>query len=108
MQVVTDPAVIAGYLTDASNTTGWAEGLVRPRTTEEVAEVLAHCQSEHIPVTVTAQRTSTTGGPVPNGGWLLSTERFDKVLAPDHVEGGVILGHRLAIWLNPPVRQSTP
>ncbi len=92
VEVVTDPAVIDGYLTDASNTRGWAEGLVRPSSTQGVAEVLAHCQSNGIPVTVTAQRTSTTGGPVPHGGWLLSTEKLDRVYGVDDVEGGVILG----------------
>ncbi len=98
MQPITDQALIAGYLTDASNTTGHAEALVRPESTDEVAEVLRHCQEAGIPVTVTAQRTSTTGGPVPHGGWLLSTERLDRVLAPDHVEGGVILGaHQVEI-----------
>jgi D-lactate dehydrogenase (cytochrome) len=107
MDVVTDQAVIAGYLTDASNTTGWAEGLVRPGSTDEVAAVLAHCQTNGIPVTVTARRTSTTAGPVPYGGWLLSTERLDTVYARDEVDGGVILGaHQVEIererWLFPP------
>jgi D-lactate dehydrogenase (cytochrome) len=92
MRTITDPDVIAGYLTDASNTTGHAEALVRPESTAEVAEVLAHCQAESIPLTVTAQRTSTTGGPVPQGGWLLSMERLSAVMAPDHVQAGVLLG----------------
>ena len=88
MQLITDPGVISGYLTDASNTTGHAEALVRPRTTEEVAAVVARCQRENIPLTITAQRTSTTGAPVPQGGWLLSTERLDRILSIDP-EGGV-------------------
>ena len=74
LTTITDPDVIAGYLTDASNTHGHAERLVIPRSTEEVAAVVRHCQSEGIPLTVTAQRSSTTGGPVPHGGWLLSVE----------------------------------
>ena len=92
MKLIRDPAILEGYLTDASNTRGHAEALVRPETTAEVAEIVVHCQAKAIPLTVTAQRTSTTGGPVPEGGWLLSTERLSQVLAPDHVEGGVILG----------------
>jgi D-lactate dehydrogenase (cytochrome) len=90
--LITDPRIIEGYLTDASNTHGRAEALVRPRSTEEVAEVVRHCQTEAIPLTVTAQRTSTTGGPVPDGGWLLSTELLTTVHAVDDAEGGVILG----------------
>jgi len=92
MTSITDPDVIAGYLTDASNTRGHAERLVIPRSTDDVAAVLRHCQAESIPLTVTAQRTSTTGGPVPDGGWLLSVEALDTVYAADDVGAGVILG----------------
>ena len=89
---ITDPDIIEGYLTDASNTRGQAEVLVRPKTTHEVAAVLRHCQSRGIPVTVTAQRTATTGAPVPDGGWLLSTELLTQVFSLDDVETGVLLG----------------
>jgi D-lactate dehydrogenase (cytochrome) len=79
---VTDPEILRGYLTDASNLAGGhAEALVRPRTVDELREVVAHCQREAIGLTVTAGRTSTTGGPVPFGGWLLSVEHLDEVLA---------------------------
>ena len=92
MELIQDPEILEGYLCDASNTRGTAEALVRPKTTEEVAEVVRHCQKNAIPLTVTAQRTSTTGASVPDGGWLLSTEHLNKVLAQDEVEAGVILG----------------
>jgi D-lactate dehydrogenase (cytochrome) len=96
--VVTDPAVIEGYLTDASNLRGRAEALVRPRDPDEVAAVVAHCQAEGIPLTPTAGRTSTTGASVPDGGWLLSTEALREVLEIDvgrdraTAEAGVMLG----------------
>jgi FAD/FMN-containing dehydrogenase len=89
---VRDPAVIEGYLRDASNLAGNAELLFRPGTTEEVAEVLRWCQREGMPVTVTARRTSTTGAPVPMGGALLSTERLATIHSPTNVGGGVLLG----------------
>lgn len=95
-ECITDPGVIEGYLTDASNVRGTAEVLVRPRSTREVAEVLAHCQAEGIPVTVTSARTSTTAGAVPQGGWLLSMEQLDSILeigtATATAQGGVYLG----------------
>ena len=114
--VIRDPDVIAGYLTDASNVVGHAEALVRPRSTAEVAEVVAHCQHHRIPLTVTAARTSTTAAAVPRGGWLLSTEALDRVLAvpagPDDeprasAQAGVRLGaFQDALesigWLYPP------
>ena len=92
MQLISDPDIIEGYLTDASNTHGSAEGLVRPRTAEEVAEVFRKAQETGTPVTITARRTSTTGAPVPEGGWLLSTERLDRVHSLEEADGGVVLG----------------
>lgn len=92
LQAITDPAVIEGYLADASNVRGRAEALYRPRAAEEVAEVLALAQQRAIPVTVTAQRTSTTAASVPTGGWLLSTELLDGILDLDRAQGGVLLG----------------
>ena len=92
MDCITDPEIIQAYLKDASNIEGFADTLVRPKTTEEVAEIMRHCQANSIPITVTAQRTSTTGGPVPQGGWLLSTEKLDQMYSNTHVQGGVILG----------------
>ncbi|MFT5583824.1 MAG: D-lactate dehydrogenase (cytochrome) [Cognaticolwellia sp.] len=74
--LISDPGVIAGYLRDASNTSGHAEGLLRPSTAAQVGEILAQAQAQDMPVTLSAERTSTTGGPVPSGGWVLSTERF--------------------------------
>ncbi len=91
-QVITDPAVMEGYLTDASNTRGNAEALVRPRTIDEVSETVAWCQQQGIPLTVTARRTGTTGAAVPAGGWLLALDHFEKVHALDHVDAGVLLG----------------
>jgi D-lactate dehydrogenase (cytochrome) len=93
---ITDPSVIAGYLTDASNLRGHAEALCRPTSTAEVAAVVRHCQAHNIPLTVTAQRTSTTGGPVPRGGWLLSTEALSEIRLIGHdtatAGAGVLLG----------------
>lgn len=88
---ITDPAILEGYLRDASNLLGKAEMLFRPRAPGEVAEVMAWCQSRGVPVTVTAKRTSTTGASVPMGGALLSTELLATVHDLDDVDGGVIL-----------------
>lgn len=96
MKPITDPDVVSGYLTDASNVHGHADALVRPTSAEEVAEVVAHCQARGIPLTVTAGRTSTTAGAVPEGGWVLSTERLDRILDISHdratAQAGVLLG----------------
>lgn len=74
MQPITDPSILAGYLTDASNLPGHASALYRPRTAEEAAAVIRGCQARGEPLTVAARRTSTTGASVPMGGAVLSTE----------------------------------
>lgn len=93
---VTDPAILEGYLTDASNLHGHADALVRPANAGEVAEVVRHCQAHGIPLTVTAARTSTTAAPVPYGGWLLSLERLNTIHHIGHdtaeADAGVLLG----------------
>ncbi len=95
-ETTTDPSVLEGYLTDASNVHGHADALVRPTSTAEVAEVVRHCQANGIPLTVSAGRTSTTAAPVPFGGWLLSTERLVRILDIGHdtatAQPGVYLG----------------
>lgn len=74
--LISDPEVIAGYLRDASNTLGHASALLRPDSTAQIAEILTQAQAQSMPVTLSAERTSTTGGPVPHGGWILSMERL--------------------------------
>jgi D-lactate dehydrogenase (cytochrome) len=96
--VITDPAVLAGYLTDASNVAGRADALVRPRSTAEVAAVLEHCQARDIPVLVTAGRTSTTAGAVPEGGWLLSTEGLAGVLDLGERQASALAGTMLGAF----------
>ena len=54
--MITDPEILAGYLTDASNVHGAADGLFRPTSAAEVAEVLREANARRIPVTVTAIR----------------------------------------------------
>jgi FAD/FMN-containing dehydrogenase len=95
-EVETDPEVLQGYLTDASNMQGHADGLIRPRTARELAQVVGWCQTQKQPLTVTARRTSTTGAPVPQGGWLLSVEHLNQIEHIGHdsarAQGGVLLG----------------
>lgn len=92
--LITDPGIVAGYLTDASNVPGRADGLVRPRDAGEIAAVLAHCQARGIPVLPSAGRTSTTAGAVPEGGWVMAMGALSAVLDPDEprAQAGVLLG----------------
>lgn len=78
--LLTDPEVLAGYLTDASNVLGRADALARPRSTEEISELLSRCQRDGTPVLCSAGRTSTTAGAVPDGGVVLSMEGLSGIL----------------------------
>lgn len=84
--------IIEGYLRDASNIKGYAEHLLRPDSVEDISEILKECQQKNIAVTVSAQRTSTTGASVPFGDVILSMEKFDRIHSAHEVDAGVILG----------------
>jgi len=71
--------VLPSYLEDASGLTGRADGLFRPQTAAEVAAVLAEASRTRTPITVAGAGTGVTGGRVPEGGWVLSTERFNRL-----------------------------
>jgi len=89
---VTDESIVEGYLTDASNIKGFCDGVYRPKDTSELAAIMKHCNIENVSVTVTAQRTATTGAPVPHGGVLISMENFTKIHSVTEVDANVILG----------------
>ncbi|MEA2089741.1 MAG: FAD-binding oxidoreductase [Thermoproteota archaeon] len=75
-----DPSVIENYLTDESVLIrGNAEEVVFPRTEEQIAEVLRNANEKNVRVTVSGAGTGITGARVPQGGTVLSTEKFTDV-----------------------------
>jgi FAD/FMN-containing dehydrogenase len=71
--------VDAAYLTDASGFTGWAERVLVPEAEAEVVELLAEAVRTLTPVTIAGAGSGLTGARVPQGGWVLSLERFRKL-----------------------------
>jgi FAD/FMN-containing dehydrogenase len=67
------------YLTDASGFTGWAERLIVPETEAQVVEVLREASKSGTSVTVAGAGSGLTGSRVPQGGWVMSMERFRKI-----------------------------
>jgi FAD/FMN-containing dehydrogenase len=67
------------YLTDASAFKGWAECVIVARSEDEVVETLREAVRTETPVTVSGAHTGLTGSAVPQGGWVISLERFKKL-----------------------------
>jgi len=83
----TDPDVLHGYLSDASNIPGgFAERLVAPSSHEEVVEIVRECAATGTPLTISGAGTGLAGGRSPRGGIVLDTRRLNRIGAVDVVE----------------------
>jgi len=67
------------YLTDASGFKGWAERVIVARCEEEVLETLREAVKTGTLVTIAGAGTGLAGSRVPQGGWVISLERFKKL-----------------------------
>jgi FAD/FMN-containing dehydrogenase len=82
------------YLGDASGDTGNAEEILVPQDEVEVAQVMRDATADRTGVTISGAGTGLTGGRVPRGGWMLSTERLNNIeIHPGYAVcgGGVLL-----------------
>jgi len=60
------------------------EIVIKPRTAEEISEIMKICNKDRIPVTPRGAGTGLSGGALPHlGGVLLSTERMNTILEID-------------------------
>lgn len=75
--VVEDPAILEGYLEDASGAPpGHARGLVRPESEQEAAAFVRLAQQRGLAILPQAARSSLTGGAIPRGEIVISSERM--------------------------------
>lgn len=96
--VFTNNEVLNAYGSDETEDLVYApEVLVKPRTTEEVSNIMQLCFKNNIPVTPIGARTGLSGGALSVfGGVGLSVERFNEILNIDEnnlqvtLEPGVI------------------
>ncbi|MFH1826001.1 MAG: FAD-binding oxidoreductase [bacterium] len=80
----TDLDIIKSYLEDSSNLSGGsADGVYIPENEQEITEALKECNSKKTPLTTSAGQTGTTGGSIPFGGWVLTTQKLDKIINID-------------------------
>jgi FAD/FMN-containing dehydrogenase len=83
------------YLEDASNYQGHADKILIPETEAELVGILAEAQADGIAVTIAGGGSGLTGGRVPEGGWCVSLEKFNKIEIHDGFAvcgAGAILG----------------
>ena len=73
------PEIPAAYLEDASGFRGAADRLFLPASEEELAEVLREASRTGTAVSVAGAGTGLTGGRTPQGGWVVSLERFRRL-----------------------------
>ena len=83
MIIKTEKEMFEQYLTDASNYLGKADVLYVPETINELKECVRKCSFEKTPITISGAGTGLTGGRVPEGGVIISTERLNKIITID-------------------------
>lgn len=96
--IITDKADLERYSHDETEDLSYyPEMAVKPRTTEEISQLLKLCNAYYIPVTPRGGGTGLTGGALAVwGGLLISMERFNRIIEIDEqsmqatVEPGVI------------------
>jgi len=83
-----DPDIIRSFLEDNSGLKGgYAKEVLFPESTEEVSSVLSKANKERVPVTVAGNGTGVAGGRIPFGGLVLSTEKLNKIVEMERLDG---------------------
>ena len=72
------PDDIKVYTQDYSNMLGYAELLVKPKTSRECAIILRLCSKQKYNITISAGKTNLTGSATPEGGLILSIENLNE------------------------------
>ncbi len=67
------------YLIDASGFKGSADRILIPDNEDGVAQILRDAASASAPVTISGAGTGVTGGRVPQGGWVVSLEKLNRI-----------------------------
>ena len=90
--VLTDPGVVAPYLTERRGLyAGTTQAVLRPASTAEVAACVTLCAEAGVPFVAQGGNTGLTGGGVPQGGVVLSLERLTAVRAVDSIGATIIV-----------------
>jgi D-lactate dehydrogenase (cytochrome) len=81
MIIKTDSDIIKGYFEDYSGLLGgYADRVILPENEKEIRDILLEANSGKTPVTISGGGTGVTGARIPFGGWVISTERLNKII----------------------------
>src|SRR3989338_3663747 len=81
MIIKTDADIIKGYFEDYSGLLGgYADRVILPENEKEVHDIMAEANSKKIPITISGGGTGVTGARIPFGGWVIATERLNKII----------------------------
>jgi len=95
MQFKTDKDIIYPYTFDSSNLRGTADKLFIPETLEELSAGLSELYEANSHITISGAGTGITGARVPNGGVVISLERFKNIKLTE--KGTVIVGSAVTL-----------
>ena len=93
-----DEAIRRSFAADVSGLVLVPEGVVRPSSVSEVAEIVKRAAADRTPITAAGGQTSTTGASITDRGLILSLRGLDRIIDIDpnartaRVEAGVGLG----------------
>ena len=76
------------YNADESKTKGESEGVFLPEKKDDIKDILKRARDEKFTLTVSAKRTGVCGGCVPHGGYVLSTEKMDRIIGIGQKDDG--------------------
>jgi len=79
MIIKTSSDEIQNYLIDASNFKGFCDAVYLPSDEKEIIEILKEANSKKQKVTISGNGTGLSGGRVPQGGIVISTEKINKI-----------------------------
>lgn len=83
---IDDAAALEPYLTEERRRfRGHCLAVVRPATTDEVAEIVRVCAEARLPVVAQGGNTGLVGGGVPAGGIVVALDRLNRIRGIDTV-----------------------
>ncbi|MGJ8546177.1 MAG: FAD-binding oxidoreductase [Sulfitobacter sp.] len=91
--VQTEPGDLAGRLVeDRGLFQGHAIALLRPGSTDEVAQCVKLCRAAGVAIVPQGGNTGLVGGGVPNGGVILATDRLNQIHEVDRINATMTVG----------------